>query len=262
MPDDKKKKGQPDAIRINPNEDYEVSESSKKLGGTPNELKKAIRKACSHPLRNNATTIALADKCNAFARDVVGEWKDSKNWNAQGYQMRYLYSNAYRSAHTAFAFWKLHAIGAYHECHILARVLLERIVNGRIATMSPERALRLMVTELGKEIKGIKSWKDLQKLNDATINNWLAEHAAKCNELLKLLNLAEPPRWNFFKLIAEVKLEPLYRTAYRDLSQYTHASFSVSAPGCGDEDCRMMKFVALLQWTRPHRFDPLGAGGP
>jgi hypothetical protein len=51
MPDDKKKKGQPDAIRINPNEDYEVSESSKKLGGTPNELKKAIRKIeeTSHP---------------------------------------------------------------------------------------------------------------------------------------------------------------------------------------------------------------------
>ncbi len=47
-------------------------------------------------------------------------------------------------------------------------------------------------------------------------------------------------------MMREVNLSKLYRSAYRDLSQYSHGSFSVSASGLGDKDDEVMKFIALL----------------
>jgi Protein of unknown function (DUF3606) len=44
MPDDKKKTGSPDRDRINVHEDYELRDWSKRLGVTPDELKKAVQK--------------------------------------------------------------------------------------------------------------------------------------------------------------------------------------------------------------------------
>jgi Protein of unknown function (DUF3606) len=43
MSDDKGKTGAPDRDRINVNEDYELRGSSKKLGVTPEQLKKAVQ---------------------------------------------------------------------------------------------------------------------------------------------------------------------------------------------------------------------------
>ena len=43
MADDKSKTGKPDRDRINVNEDYELRGWSKKLGVTPEQLKKAVQ---------------------------------------------------------------------------------------------------------------------------------------------------------------------------------------------------------------------------
>jgi hypothetical protein len=43
MPDDKKKTGHEDDIRINVNQDYELRDWSQKLGVTPDELKDLVR---------------------------------------------------------------------------------------------------------------------------------------------------------------------------------------------------------------------------
>lgn len=43
MSDDKSKTGAPDRDRINVNEDYELRDWSKKLGVTPEQLKKAVQ---------------------------------------------------------------------------------------------------------------------------------------------------------------------------------------------------------------------------
>jgi hypothetical protein len=43
MSDDKSKTGVPDRDRINVNEDYELRDWSKKLGVTPEQLKKAVQ---------------------------------------------------------------------------------------------------------------------------------------------------------------------------------------------------------------------------
>jgi len=42
MADDKSKPGGQDRKRINPNEDYEIRDWSKKFGVSPDELKKAV----------------------------------------------------------------------------------------------------------------------------------------------------------------------------------------------------------------------------
>ena len=45
MPDNKNKPGNPDKSRININEKYELNDWSKKFGISPEELKKAVKKA-------------------------------------------------------------------------------------------------------------------------------------------------------------------------------------------------------------------------
>ncbi len=44
MADDKTKVGKPDRDRINPNEDYEVSDWSKKYGVSPDRIRDAVKK--------------------------------------------------------------------------------------------------------------------------------------------------------------------------------------------------------------------------
>lgn len=44
MSDDKSKTGAPDRDRVNVNEDYELRDWSKKLGVSPDQLKKAVQK--------------------------------------------------------------------------------------------------------------------------------------------------------------------------------------------------------------------------
>ena len=189
--------------------------------------------------------LPLIDKCNDFAKKLAGEWKDSEPFDARGFQLRYLYSNAYRAAHTAFSFWKLNAMEHYHDSHVLARVLFERIINGRIASRSPTRAVTLMSSEIANEIDKVTKWQNLDELPGET-QTYLARRASELKHFLGLAGIPKPPVWNFCALAKEVDCESLYPSAYRDLSQYSHAGYNVSRPGQGDRDCLYLKFVALI----------------
>jgi hypothetical protein len=104
--------------------------------------------------------IALADKSNAFARGIVGEWKDTFDLDARGFQLRYLYLNSYRAAVSAQSFWLLHSHGRFHDAQIIARTLLERIVNNRVARHSPKRACSLLATNRWKDRAGVQKMVD------------------------------------------------------------------------------------------------------
>ena len=74
--------------------------------------------------------MSLHDESLKFAKELVGDWKDDGSRDGKGLRLIYLYSNAFRAAHTSDAFCRLFAAGKIHDCHTLARTLFERVVRG------------------------------------------------------------------------------------------------------------------------------------
>jgi hypothetical protein len=103
--------------------------------------------------------MTLPDKTLAFARSVGEDWTDKwKKNELLGFQQRYLYVHALAACHTARSYWILHREGQHNECHILARNLLERIFNSRVASKSPEHAVELIASEVADRIRRLRMW--------------------------------------------------------------------------------------------------------
>jgi len=192
--------------------------------------------------------IHLADKSNAFARDVIGDWEDTFAFDANGFQFRYLYSNAYRSAVSAQAFWMLHLNGRIHESKIIARTLLERIVNGRVAALSPERACSLLATDRFKARENVRKLInfDAGTFDTPEIQAKQAERQDEIDKFLKLAGRTEVVPWNFADMCKEAKIEWAYRMLYTDLSEYTHASHGTAPAKAGDEVSETALYLALV----------------
>jgi len=72
------------------------------------------------------------------------------------------------AATSSQSFWLLHAAGKFHDAQIIARTLLERIVNGRVAAKSPERACSVLATNRWKDREGVRKMINFDKGFDTT----------------------------------------------------------------------------------------------
>ena len=192
--------------------------------------------------------IALADKSNAFARDIFKNWEENFPFDAKGFQYRYLYANSFRAAKSAQSFWLLYSRGFFHDAQIIARTLFERIVNSRVASKSPERACELLATNRFDDKAGVQKMIDIdpKNYNHPEMKEHLELYQREIDHFLGLSKTTKAKKRNFLEMCKEVKLEWAYRMIYREFSEYTHASFGVASKDPVEDDCKMAAFIALL----------------
>ena len=83
----------------------------------------------------------LADESLAFAERVGDGWKDTTRRDSAGGQEQFLCTQAFGAYQTAKSFWILHENGCLTDCMVLARNLLERIVNSTFALKPTKHAV-------------------------------------------------------------------------------------------------------------------------
>lgn len=182
------------------------------------------------------------------AKLLLGDWSDDGKRDVAGMQLAYLHSNAYRAAHTADAFWILHETGKHHDCHILCRSLLERMIKGRYAAKSTGLFAKMIGGDLNEELRNVRAWEklpglplfpksydDFRKPDIDLVNSWTGQKDL-------------PPKVRLIDAAKEVDFEKIYRSAYRELCLYTHPNFGVSRPGAGDE---IRGYLLWLAWFAP-----------
>ena len=103
--------------------------------------------------------MSLHDESLKFSKELIGDWKDDGSRDAKSLRLLYLYSNAYRAAHTSAAIWLLFQATKIHDCHTLARTLFERMFRGRYAAESEDKFLDLLAESLTKNWKGFRNGK-------------------------------------------------------------------------------------------------------
>jgi hypothetical protein len=192
--------------------------------------------------------INLADRTNAFAKEIIGDWTDTFRLDATGFQYRYIYSNAFRAAVSAQSFWLLHSRRRFHDAQIIARTLLERIVNGRVAAISPERACSLLATDRQEELEKVRKIRNFDPTNfdTAQIQAQLDLYQQEIDKFLKMASRSDVLTWNFAEMCKEVQLEWAYRMLYASFSDYTHASYGVGTGDPSIEEMRIALHIALL----------------
>jgi len=66
------------------------------------------------------------------------------------------------------------------------------------------------------------------------------------DRFLAMAGRATVQEWNFAEMCMEVDVEWAYRMLYRDLSEYTHASYGTSSSAEENNDSVIAKYLALL----------------
>jgi hypothetical protein len=130
---------------------------------------------------------------------------------------------------------------------VLARNLLERIVNSAFGLKSPNHAIELIANEYNTTIKQAEKWDRL--LGGSTdLQQVIAENKSALKTVLGVLNKTEAQDWNIFKRFEECGsgMEQCYRSLYFHFSRYAHAGFEVPRAGRHNQKSEASEFVALL----------------
>jgi len=191
--------------------------------------------------------MTLADKSLAFARSIGEEWQDRPGTDLRSFQQRYLYAQAFGTAHTARGYWILHREEQHHDCNLLARNLLERIFNGRVASKSPRHAVELMTCELSEHIRRLRLFqRELQHVpKEAT--QTIERLESELQVFLALLGTQEAPQWDYHRRAVEAEISTwAYRGLYSEFSCYTHAGYEVGRPRELNKPSNLADFIALL----------------
>jgi len=189
----------------------------------------------------------LAKESLAFAERVGDGWKDTTGSDCAAGQEQFLCRQAFGAYHTAKSFWILHENGCLTDCVVLARNLLERIVNSTFGLKSPNHAVDLIASEYNSTIKQAEKWDTLLG-GSAELQQVIAENRRALNTVLSLLNKTKAPEWNIFKRfeVCGTGMERCYRSLYFHFSRYAHAGFEVPRPGRHNQQSEASEFVALL----------------
>lgn len=188
----------------------------------------------------------LQDQTLAFARSIGQPWKDEFGMDLLGFQQRHLHAQALAAAHTARGYWILHRENQHNECHILARNLLERIFNSRLARKSAKHANELIVSDLTNHIARLKSWQKDEPTPDSVVVELIERLEKELQQFLALLGQKKPRKWDCSQRAAEVGLSWAYRTLYSDFSIYTHAGYQISRPPDLNKPSNLADFIALF----------------
>src|SRR3990172_720068 len=144
----------------------------------------------------------LAQKSLGFSKKTGEPWRDSGANDCKGYQRRLLYVSAFGAYHTAKSFWLLHDNRCFDDCGILARNLLERIINSSFAAKSPTHAVELIADDLTDKIRRLKLLNHPPH-DTAELTASIANHEAQLQIFLGLIGKSEATRWTFCKRAEE-----------------------------------------------------------
>ena len=189
----------------------------------------------------------LAKESLVFAERVGDGWKDAPMPDCLAAQEQFLCRQAFGAYHTAKSFWILHENGRLTDCIVLARNLLERIVNSTFGWKSPNHAVELIAHEYNTTIKQAEQWDTLLG-GSPNLQQVITENKKALRAVLSLLNKTEAGDWKIFKRFEECGsgMERCYRSLYFHFSRYAHAGFEVPRPGKHNEPSEASEFVALL----------------
>jgi Family of unknown function (DUF5677) len=190
-------------------------------------------------------TNTLPERSLAFAKKVGETWRDYPGLDCKSYQRRFLYVNAFAAYHTAMSYWILHASNCFNDCGILARNLLERIINCAFAVKSPEHAVGLIAAELSEKIRRTEMLNHpphaSQELTDS-----IQGQQRDLTTLLGLLQKAKADDWNYCRRAEEAGLLSYYRFGYFNLSRFAHAGYEVARPQEHNRQSKTTDFIALI----------------
>jgi hypothetical protein len=190
--------------------------------------------------------MTVADRTLAFARSIGKDWKDTQEMDLSAFQRRYLYLQSLGAAHSARAYWILHRAQQHNECHMIARNLLERIFNSRVAIKSSKHAVELIASELSDRIHRLQLWQRDTPGLPAQLTDLIERHERELHEFLKMLNTSIAPQWDYYRRASEANIAWAYRGLYSDFSRYTHAGYDTTRPQELNKAWSVTDFIALL----------------
>jgi len=188
--------------------------------------------------------VTFADKSFSFARSIGEQWQDPNSNDLPSFQRRYLYVQSFSAAHTASSYWILRRADKQYDCNVLARNLLERIFNSRVAHKSPRHAVELIAWELSERIRHLRLFQTVHPQMDMqTIQGYESD----LRVFLSLLGMSSAPQWDFYRRADEAGISSwAYRGVYSLLSGYTHAGYERGRPKEISGPTSLADFVALL----------------
>ena len=186
----------------------------------------------------------LPDDTFLYAHKIGSPWTDPIGFTLEDFQSRFLYTQCLGASQTAKSYWLLHSNGRFQDCNILARNLLERIFNSRLAIKSSRHAVELLANELAAECEGWR--KGINEFGDRVPEN--LNHVQCLNQELanfeKLLG-GKAPNWSYYDRAKESGLAAYYRSAYFHLCSYTHATHTTPVEK-SDYPCPATDYIALM----------------
>ncbi len=189
----------------------------------------------------------LPDKSLAFARLIGEQWQDQSALDQPSFQRRYLYVQSFGAAHTARSYWILHHAKQFNDCNVLARNLLERIFNSRVASKSPEHAVELIAYELSERIRRLRLLQVEHQTLPPEATEKITELERELQVFLSLLGTQSVPQWDWYRRAVEAGISSwAYRGLYSEFSCYTHAGYEVSRPQELNKPSNFADFTALL----------------
>ncbi len=187
----------------------------------------------------------LPHRSLGFAKKIGETWSDCRGGDCKAYQRRFLYVGAFGAYHTARAYWLLHENNSFNDCGILARNLLERIINSAFAAKSPTHAVELISHELNDKIRRLKLL-DHGPNASPELTGSIADHEKHLHSFLTLINKSRAPDWSYCRRAEEAGMLGFYRSGYFNLSRYAHAGYEVARPEKHNQQSNTTDFIALV----------------
>lgn len=127
----------------------------------------------------------------------------------------------------AKSFWMLFFAGEHDASKMIARNLLERIINARVASNSAEKSVELVCSELNTFIEKAELWLAQNPFIPEAPNiiGRIEDDRRILKELKALIGVTDTPKWSYFRRANETGINMLYRSSYWDFSHYVHAGY-------------------------------------
>ncbi len=190
----------------------------------------------------------IADKSFAFAKRFLDAWTDVDTHGPVEFQNRYLFKQMIGACQFSQAYWTLYQTRERDAGRMIARHILERVFNARVAKISPHLAVELIAHDINEKIEKVELF--IEQNPDLPDKNVLvakvAELAAERKIFLDYIGLEAAPNWNYYRRAEKVHLQWAYRSMYMDFSRFVHANYELPDLVRRDEECPFANFVALF----------------
>jgi hypothetical protein len=186
------------------------------------------------------------EACSGDRSENVWERCTGRDGNdCRAYQRRFLYVSAFGACHTARSYWILHEANCFSDGNILARNLLERIINSSFASKSPTHAVELIADELNGKVRRMKLLYEPPSASPELTAS-IGEHDKHLLFFLALIGKSKAPDWSYCSRAKEAGMLRFYRSGYFHLSRYAHAGYEVARPDKHNQRSRTTDFIALV----------------